>query len=237
MDTEDKNANPENIVFKLSNKDNYKQTLEDPIVLIQLSYVKIIHYYIVHYFENMTNQNIFAQGFRSLTHIFMFLLMYTKHLELTIYHCQNAIFYYVEYISQITDKEDNMFFNLTLKDAIVYIYTKTIYDIDEETRQGHSLLANENAILEIVTNFTDIYGKLSLSLANSDDFKLCENNKKKEILQKVRDYIETYIIHQYKYDIGETETIKKMKLLLIDCENQPNQVFHLFEDFFNSKSK
>ena len=73
MDTEDKNANPENIVFKLSNKDNYKQTLEDPIVLIQLSYVKIIHYYIVHYFENMTNQNIFAQGFRSLTHIFMFL--------------------------------------------------------------------------------------------------------------------------------------------------------------------
>ena len=188
MDTEDKNANPENIVFKLSNKDNYKQTLEDPIVLIQLSYVKIIHYYI-------------------------------------------------EYISQITDKEDNMFFNLTLKDAIVYIYTKTIYDIDEETRQGHSLLANENAILEIVTNFTDIYGKLSLSLANSDDFKLCENNKKKEILQKVREYIETYIIHQYKYDIGETETIKKMKLLLIDCENQPNQVFHLFEDFFNSKNK
>ena len=237
MASEDKNENPDNIVFKLSNKDNYKKTLEDPIVLIQLSYVKIIHYYIVHYFENMSNPNIFIQGFKSLTHIFMFLLMYTKYLELTIFHCQNAIFYYIEYISQITDKEDNMFFNLTLKDAVVYIYTKTIYDLNEECRQKHFLTPNDDHILEIVTNFTDIYGRLSILLATSNDFKDVKIEEKKEKLQNIRTEIENYVINQYKYDIGESETLKNMKLLLIDCENDPNNVYQILNDFLTGKKK
>ena len=181
MASEDKIENPDNVLFKLSNQDNYRQTLEDPIILIQLSYVKIIHYYIVHYFENMSNPNIFIQGFKSLTHIFLFLLMYTKYLELTIFHCQNSIFYYIEYISQITDKEDNMFFNLTLKDAIVYIYTKTIYDLNEECRQKHFLTPEDDIILKTTTEFTDIYGKISIMLATSQDFK-DDNNDKKSIL-------------------------------------------------------
>lgn len=237
MASGDENENLDNIVFKLSNKDNYKKKIEDPIVLIQLSYVKIIHYYIVHYFENMSNQNIFIQGFKSLTHIFMFLLMYTKYLELTIFHCQNAIFYYVEYISQITDKEDNMFFNLTLKDAVVYIYTKTIYDLNEECRQKHFLTPGDDEILEIVTNFTDVYGKLSMLLATSKEFKENKSNEKKEKLQNMRMEIENYIINQYKYDVGEDETLKNMKLLLIDCENDENNVYQLINDFFNVKNK
>lgn len=232
MASEDKIENPENIVFNLSNKDNYRKTLDDPIILIQLSYVKIIHYYIVHYFENMSSQNIFIQGFKSLTHIFMFLLMYTKYLELTIFHCQNAIFYYIEYISQITDKEDNMFFNLTLKDAVVYIYTKTIYDIDEESRQNHLLTPSDDDVLEVVTNFTDIYGRLMIMLASSKDFTDIKTAGKKEKLQYIRAQIENYIINQYKYDITETETLKNMKLLLIECENDTNNVCLLINNFF-----
>jgi hypothetical protein len=237
MASEDKNENHDNVVFTLSNKDNYRQTLEDPIILIQLSYVKIVHYYISHYFENMSNPNIFIQGFKSLTHIFLFLLMYTKYLELTIFHCQNSIFYYIEYISQITDKEDNMFFNLTLKDAIVYIYTKTIYDLNEECRQKHFLTPEDDIILKTTTEFTDIYGKISIMLATSQDFKDDNNDKKKEKLQYIRSEIESYIINQYKYDVHESETLKNMKFLLIECENQPNDVYSIINNFFNMKGK
>jgi hypothetical protein len=237
MASEDKIENPDNIVFKLSDKDNYRSKIEDPVILIQLSYVKIIHYYIVHYFENMSNPNIFIQGFKSLTHIFLFLLMYTKYLELTIFHCQNSIFYYIEYISQITDKEDNMFFNLTLKDAIVYIYTKTIYDLNEECRQKHFLTPEDDIILETITEFTEIYGKISILLATSQDFKDDNNDKKKEKLQYIRSEIEDYIINQYKYDIHESETLQNMKLLLIDCEYQQNNVYSIINNFFNTKGK
>ena len=237
MASEDKIENPDNIVFKLSDKDNYRSKIEDPVILIQLSYVKIIHYYIVHYFENMSNPNIFIQGFKSLTHIFLFLLMYTKYLELTIFHCQNSIFYYIEYISQITDKEDNMFFNLTLKDAIVYIYTKTIYDLNEECRQKHFLTPEDDIILKTTTEFTDIYGKISIMLATSQDFKDDNNDKKKEKLQYIRSEIENYIINQYKYDVHESETLQNMKLLLIDCEYQQNNVYSIINNFFNTKGK
>ena len=154
-----------------------------------------------------------------------------------VFHCQNAIFYYVEYISQITDKEDNMFFNLTLKDAVVYIYTKTIYDLNEECRQKHFLTPGDDEILEIVTNFTDVYGKLSMLLATSKEFKENKSNEKKEKLQNMRMEIENYIINQYKYDVGEDETLKNMKLLLIDCENDENNVYQLINDFFNVKNK
>ena len=51
---------PENIVYNLSNKNNYKSTLDDQVIMIQLSYVKVVHYYILHYFENMANFNIFV---------------------------------------------------------------------------------------------------------------------------------------------------------------------------------
>ena len=49
--------------------------------------------------------------------------------------------------------------------------------------------------------------------------------------------IENYIINQYKYDVGEDETLKNMKLLLIDCENDENNVYQLINDFFNVKNK
>ena len=163
--------------------------------------------------------------------------MYTKYLELTIFHCQNSIFYYIEYISQITDKEDNMFFNLTLKDAIVYIYTKTIYDLNEECRQKHFLTPEDDIILETITEFTEIYGKISILLATSQDFKDDNNDKKKEKLQYIRSKIEDYIINQYKYDIHESETLQNMKLLLIDCEYQQNNVYSIINNFFNTKGK
>ena len=67
------------------------------------------------------------KGNSYVAHIFIILLHYAKNLGLTIHHCKTAIVYYVEYINQITDKDDNMFFNLSLKDAIIYVYTKTIY--------------------------------------------------------------------------------------------------------------
>jgi hypothetical protein len=229
MGEHDNEIMPENIVYNLSNKNNYKSTLDDQVIMIQLSYVKVVHYYILHYFENMANFNIFVQGFKAITHIFLFLLMYTKNLEMTIYHCQNAIFYYIEYISQITDKDDNMFFNLTLRDAVVYIYTKTIYDIDEQHRQTFTTCIAEQNILSQTTDFVHVYGKIATLITTDDKFTSVSTDAKKELLRNLRTGVENFIISHYKTENPDKSISRKLEFILVDCENNRSNAYQTFD--------
>lgn len=218
-DSENKIA--ESVIYKLTNKNNYRLEINDSSILVQLSYVKIVHYYIIHYFEKMNNKNknIFIQGFKSITHIFLLLFLYTKHLEMTIFHCQNAIFYFIEYIGQITDKDDNMFFNLTLKDAIVYIYTKTIYDINADIKQNHSTNLKEKQILENIECFISYYKNIINIMVNEDYFLNLTLEDKKEKLTVLRNKMENFIIYFFKDENICKSLNMKFKKILLECEN------------------
>ena len=61
---------------------------------------------------DIKNANIFNKGFSLISNVFITILMYSRSLNTTIHHTQKAILYYIEYITQITDKDENMFFNL-----------------------------------------------------------------------------------------------------------------------------
>lgn len=223
-DSDKKNKTSEPLIYKLSNKSNYKSNLNDNGIIIQLSYVKIIHYYIVHYFENMNNKkkNIFIQGFNSITHIFLLLILYTKHLELTLYHCQNAIYYFIEYIGQITDKDDNMFFNLTLKDAVVYIYTKTIYEINEEHKQNFRINTEEELKIQYLQSFVYTYNKIINIIINENSFINEEIETKKDKLTNLRSNIENFMIfYLSKYDYKSLDL--KLRNIVIECENKINE--------------
>ena len=55
--SEPDNKLAESLIYKLSNENNYKERINESSIIIQLSYVKIVHYYIKHYFETMNNKN------------------------------------------------------------------------------------------------------------------------------------------------------------------------------------
>lgn len=122
-----------NKCFLLDNDQNYQTSLQFPIKLIISKFIIVIQYYVFYSIENMSNINeyIFNSGIFMSVNVFRLLLYYTKNLELTLYHTQNAIYYYVEYISQITDAEHNLFFNLSIKDAITYVYSRTIFNVNK----------------------------------------------------------------------------------------------------------
>ena len=69
---------------------------------------------------------VYLKGVESLTYIFNMLIMYTKNLSLTYYHCEKSLFYYIEFIGQIGD-DNHSFLQLSSKDAILFIYKKTIF--------------------------------------------------------------------------------------------------------------
>ena len=75
-----------------------------------------------------------SQGMATLGHVFLTLYLYTNNIELTIFHCQKAIYYYIEFIGQIGD-DHHSFLQLNSKDAMLFVYKKTIFEIDNAYRK------------------------------------------------------------------------------------------------------
>ena len=127
-------ATKENNV-SLSNKENYLSSLQNPIqdmITTQFrifnEYDKIMNemYVNTHYQDTF---NIYMMGIESIFHIFEYLLLYTKNMDLSYSSCQTAIYLYIEFINQIMD-ESNTYLKLNISDAVLFIYKNTIFRVN-----------------------------------------------------------------------------------------------------------
>jgi len=75
-----------------------------------------------------------VKGLETLTHVFRMLLLYTKNLDLTIYNCKKALYYYLEFIGQIGD-DNHTFLKLTSNDALLFVYKKTLFSVSQSFRK------------------------------------------------------------------------------------------------------
>ncbi len=157
-------------IFILSNQNNYYDKIKCSYSEILLSYCNLINFYVSYSIENMNikDKEIFYTGLRTIQHVFRMIMFYTKNLELTNYNTQQSIYYYVEYISQITDKEDNIFFNLSIKDAVIYVYTRTIFELKKHFHINNS--EREIDIFANLTCLTNNYNKI-ITLISFDLFQ------------------------------------------------------------------
>ena len=118
--------------FNLTNSNNYNSTLTPNHISIITSYNKIILEYIQNITTNKKNfsENIVIKGLDTISHIFKYVLYYTKNVELASYYTEKALFLYIEFIDQITD-EQNMFVILSCKDTCIYVYKKILTELNK----------------------------------------------------------------------------------------------------------
>ena len=126
-------------------------------------------------YKNLKKYNIVYKGIESITHIFVLLLLYTKNLSLTLYHCKKSFLYYVEFISQIGD-EGNSYLQLNTKDAILFIYKKSIFDIDNNHRSNMDLSSENSDLMLEIKRFTFIFKEVYFFALK----KIILDNDKKE---------------------------------------------------------
>ena len=123
----------------LNNIANYNNSLDIQSHIIFLKYVGVVHELIQCVVDNIYIQNndylryIIILGIKNIGYIFKLLILYTKNVELTIFHCQKSILYYVEFIGQIGENNQN-FLNLNSKDAVLFLFKKTIFMINNDFR-------------------------------------------------------------------------------------------------------
>jgi len=78
-------------------------------------YLSILTEYFKHLEENNFNiynryyKYIIINGVNCINNIFKILLLYTNNIELVLYHTQKSFIYYIEFITQIGDENNNFF--------------------------------------------------------------------------------------------------------------------------------
>jgi hypothetical protein len=161
---------------------NYNKTFETHDIKIYIKhYIDLVNEYMVFSVDNMSIQNeeyllfLIKRGIETLMHCFKTLLMYTKNLQLTMFHCKKALYYYIEFIGQIGDiTMQHSYLQLNSKDAILFVYKKTIYDIDNSYRQSFILTDKEPLFLSNMSNYMILFNDSLLFILQNDSLKHTE---------------------------------------------------------------
>jgi hypothetical protein len=124
----------------LINSLNFNTKLTCNLSEILQKYVSMILEYTDFISEKVNIKNkkyydyLYNRGLDTISHVFLLILFYTKNLDITYYHSQKAFYFYVEFIEQILDVQHS-FLNLTSRDATMFVYKKTVYEINNEYRK------------------------------------------------------------------------------------------------------
>ena len=108
----------------------------------------------------ITSPNMFnfiiLRGLETTTHVFKYVLVYTQNLEAAFHHAQKSIYYYLEFITQVAEQR-NAFLQLSSRDAITYVYKKTIYLINnlESKKSKNDIINTMNIYIQLYKNLGD----------------------------------------------------------------------------------
>jgi hypothetical protein len=94
------------------------------------------------------------------------------------YHSQKAFYYYTEFIGQITG-DQNVFLQLTSRDAMMFVYKKTIFEIHNDYKKTNVLLVdltNENEKMEFLDAYVEIIKNIVIHSIHLVDFKNIKQN-------------------------------------------------------------
>ena len=119
----------------LESLETYKTQLNDSLSTILEKYMAIIIEYlrfISKHIASLKNKPyakfILLRGIETINHVFNYILLYTKDVEVAYIYTEKSIYLYVEFITQVSENQ-NAFLQLSSKDAVIYVYKKTIYTL------------------------------------------------------------------------------------------------------------
>lgn len=225
--------------YLLNNVDNYKAIIQNTPCEILTKFTTVLIEYMRLISEKINIKNkqyyifIFERGIETLIHIFSMIFYYTKNLELTFYHSQKAYYFYIEFIEQISD-DTIIFLQLSSRDALMFVYKKTIFEINNELKKKCiPLTKDEQIIMSYIDVNTHIYKKLVKFILNNKEFKY-EN--KLEYINICCDKMQDLTIILNKYNTHYKKESIYLFINLLENKNlEPSisicQFFKLLEEF------
>lgn len=149
--------------INIFNTENYlqKEILSECKTDICVLYTNLVLEYINYVYDvvKIKNKNyyyfIVNRGLLCIEHIFKFLLLYTRNVILIEYHIKKTYLYYIEFVGQISE-DNNSYLQLTSKDAMLFVYKKTIFDINTEFKKKEFFNSNSKKDILKISKFIKI---------------------------------------------------------------------------------
>lgn len=166
----------DNNEYSLTNLDNYKTTIDNSLQEVLCKYINVVIEYIKYITDRIRINNdnyyrfIIERGINTISHVFQIIFYYTKNLELTTYHTQKAYYFYIEFIEQITD--DNItFLKLSSRDAILFVYKRTLFEINNEIKKNNYVLLHDDKLLiHQINSYISMYKSIVYFIIYHKDF-------------------------------------------------------------------
>lgn len=213
--------------MELRSLDNYKMSFDFYRNDMSNHYIDLVEYYLNHIQETSNvSQHIVYKGVDVITNIFITLLVHSKNLSLTLYHCRASIFYFVEYMNQI-DKKDEKFLlvNLTLKDAIIYLYRKSIYEIPSEVMK-RTFASNDKHLYKTIHSFVRCFHSVLSHFIMKREYVDMVIEEKKNVISSIND-----IFH----NIMKEQFINEMECTILEKEKLYDVIYTKILSNFQSK--
>ena len=167
-----------NKLFDLNNTSNYYSFIEIDTPIILQKYVSLIIDYIKLIFKNKIKTKdtsyfrfIIIRGLNTMTHVFQTIFYFTKNVELAYYYTEKSFYLYIEFVTQINNDE-NTFLQLNTRDAIMYVYKKTIFEINATFLKNiESVTSNDFCKLDTIKHYIILYENIFIQLLNNSELK------------------------------------------------------------------
>jgi hypothetical protein len=159
----------------LQNLEFYNDALTNVNTLnVVRNYCKLLREYMIFIYEkkeikeNDNSNYLICRGIYTINHIFQQVFLYTKNVDVAMYHAEKSIYYYVEFIEQIMAGSD-IYLYLTSKDATLFVYKKIINDINLHVKKNISYTDNETKIINTIFNTNQLLINLLVYFVNSNN--------------------------------------------------------------------
>ena len=226
MDTSNKETN-----YSLHDTDNYKKEFEPSSSEIVVTISSLVTEYLKFIFENITIKKkdyarfVIIRGLNTIISVFTSLLIYTKNIDLTYYHCQKSFYFYVEFVEQILE-DDKSFLQLTSRDATIYVYKKTIYDVNLEIKKNNIISTKFGEKLKIMNSYIRICYTYFRKIIDSPNF-LTEKNSLIQAFDKTKNAF--HKIDSLYLFILNIENIELIEKIIEKIDVSIKNVQHFFE--------
>jgi hypothetical protein len=142
--------------------------------VLAAKFIEVVNDYLEQSVENLQSNGgdylkyLVTKGLRTVMYVFTFILLYTNNDELALHHAQKASYLYIEFMGQI-GQADHTYLGLSARDASLFVYKKTIFEIDSHVRrdwtQGDKKTRSR---IEAVGLMTKLYVIISERLIRQD---------------------------------------------------------------------
>ena len=226
----------------LSNVENYREYIKVPLNEINDIFIQIICEYMILLSENVYIKNlvyfkfILIRGLETITTIFRLILFFTKNINLASYHSQKAFYFYIEFIEQISDVQ-NSFLQLTSRDAVLFVYKKTIFEINNEFKKKIKEENNEKSLFEKLDKYLHMNKNIICFYLQHSEFNYENKNTYIHMycdsLKRCNNIINNLPIHDNSEKTIQCLTILLDKISINDFQN----ITTLLEIFIQKISK